>query len=48
MSNTPAGADNDPNAPWNEKDDFECTECGAPVEKEFSQCSKDCIKASML
>ena len=26
--NYPAGAEHDPNAPWNQKDPEECSECG--------------------
>ena len=47
-SNIPIGSENDPRAPWNEKDTFECTECGAPVDREGDTCSKDCFKASLL
>jgi hypothetical protein len=30
-----------------EEKDYECTECGTPVENE-GVCSRDCFKASML
>lgn len=47
MNNLPASAKNDLNSPWDEPQEFECTECGAPMEKE-GQCSKICVKASVL
>ncbi len=32
------------------KDDkeFDCLECGTPIEREYGYCSWDCHKASML
>ncbi len=32
------------------KDDkqFDCQECGAPIDREYGYCSWDCHKASML
>ena len=47
MSNYPAGAENDPNAPWNQPDnDNECMFCGEPTDNVY-YCSKNCEKADM-
>jgi len=32
---------------WNDPE-FECPQCGTPVEKEFQHCSGTCFEASML
>lgn len=49
MKNIPVGSDNDPNAPWNEREeDFECDECGVPINKEGLCGSKHCLEASMI
>lgn len=49
MSNYPTGAENDPNAPYNQNDnDFECSECGTPLSSDKGVCSKECYKSSML
>ena len=42
----PAGAAEDPNAPWNQHDDDRCSECGAEVEEDEDNdpCS-DCQNA---
>ena len=37
MSNYPDGAENDPNAPWNQKDVTECDECGNQAVDELIQ-----------
>tara|TARA_R110001632_G_scaffold95637_2_gene201761 strand:- start:6932 stop:7069 length:138 start_codon:yes stop_codon:yes gene_type:complete len=36
------------NPAYENDDQFECTECGTPVDKEFSVCSGTCFEASML
>ena len=44
----PAGAENDPNAPWNEKDqEFECRMCGEPMDTDKHYCSTSCFNADM-
>ena len=48
MSNLPAGAEFDSDAPWMEYPDHECPECDAPVYKEGEYCSSACWNASML
>lgn len=48
MSNLPAGAEFDSDAPWNDVLEHECPMCDAPVEKEGKYCSNDCWDASML
>ena len=35
MSNYPPGAENDPRAPWNQKDVYECDKCGNNAEDEL-------------
>ena len=35
LSNYPDGAENDPRAPWNQKDVTECDECGGQAEDEL-------------
>jgi len=46
MSNLPAGAENDPNAPWNqEEQENECSYCGEPCGKDF--CNKECYIAEL-
>ena len=47
-SNIPAGAENDPNAPWNNEEEFECNVCGKPIHKEGICKSKACFKADMM
>jgi hypothetical protein len=46
--NYPLGAEHAVHAPFNEKEEFECTECGAPVSTEGMTCSTRCHNASML
>jgi len=36
MSNYPAGAWEDPNAPWNEADDVLCPRCGEGIEESIN------------
>jgi hypothetical protein len=36
------------NPAYEDDKEFECTECGSPVETEGSVCSRDCFNASML
>jgi len=36
------------NPAYENDEEFECTECGTPVDKEFSVCSGTCFEASML
>ena len=43
MENLPAGAENDPNAPWNNEKESTCGYCGDACTKDF--CNKDCEKA---
>ena len=43
-SNLPPGAENDPNAPWNNEDEYECNVCGAPILRPGTCDSPDCIK----
>lgn len=48
MSNYPVGAEHDSNAPFNQQEEFECTECGKPMDSDKGVCSNACFKASML
>ena len=36
------------NPAYDMEGEFECTECGTPVDKEGSVCSGTCFEASML
>lgn len=45
MSNLPVGAENDPNAPWNEEKEYECAMCGEPMSKNTTYCSNACYFA---
>ena len=47
ISNVPPGAEYDSNAPWIDVPEYECNECGKPIEKE-GYCSNGCWEASML
>lgn len=47
-NNIPAGAENHPNAPWNDTEEFECKECGEPMSEDSGYCSNSCWKASLL
>lgn len=46
MSGYPAGAENDPNAPYNEVDERECSFCGTPTSNKYF-CSKECEIADL-
>lgn len=46
--NLPIGAENDSNAPYNEQEYFECSECGKKMATDKGVCSNKCFKASML
>lgn len=48
MDNYPLGAKDNPNAPYNEKEQFECSECGFLMDKDKGVCSMVCFRASML
>jgi len=48
MSNLPAGAEHDSNAPFNEEENFECNVCGAIMESDIGVCSSECQKVDML
>lgn len=48
MSNYPLGAENHPNAPYNETDNHECPVCGAEVETQGMTCSTMCHKTMMI
>lgn len=41
MNNYPAGAENDPNAPWNDLGTNKCVYCEKPTDNE-EYCSKKC------
>lgn len=45
MSNLPAGAENDPNAPWNNEEEETCLYCGIPCNGMY--CSDDHKKADL-
>jgi hypothetical protein len=36
------------NPAYDMEGEFECPECGTPVENEYQHCSRDCFKASMI
>lgn len=36
------------NPAYDMEGEFECTECGQPVDKEWDVCSRVCFEASML
>lgn len=44
MNNLPAGADNDPNAPYNKTDNY-CLVCDKPLNTNKAYCSERCRKA---
>lgn len=41
MSNLPSGAENDPNAPYNETENY-CNVCDEPIGINSSYCSQSC------
>lgn len=45
MSNLPAGAENDPNAPWNNEEENLCYFCGNPCDRLY--CDDRCKKADL-
>lgn len=46
-SNYPLGAEHSVHAPYNEKEEFECTECGNAVNSMGMTCSVKCHENSM-
>ena len=45
-SNLPAGAENDPNAPWNNEEPiWDCAVCGTPTDAMDGYCSSECFMA---
>lgn len=48
--NKPIGADDDPNAPFNQREnEFVCSECGKPLNSNIGNCgSIKCLKSAML
>ena len=44
-SNTPIGAEHEPNAPYNEQSVFECNVCGRDMDSDKGVCSNICFKA---
>lgn len=43
--NLPAGAEQDPNAPWNNEEENTCNYCGEPCERSY--CNDDCKRADV-
>ena len=46
LNNLPLGSENDPNAPWNQNDNNECSFCGASCINKY--CNDDCRKTDLL
>jgi len=48
MNNLPAGAEHDPNAPFNETTENYCRVCDTPISESKIYCCEDCFKSDQL